>query len=167
MKNNPAQMNRLFAVLLEETSAYENLAELARSKQKALVDGVVEKINHYSSMENALLKKVERLSSARLRYVDELMPDEGRGNVHTLNDFIRYHQLDKQAEWLSMKERLESAVQTLRRLNYENAMLIQTSVRLMQDLINWCYPHAGEDHSVYTRDGRVRAPEKTVVNYGA
>ncbi|RMH60980.1 MAG: flagellar protein FlgN [Calditrichaeota bacterium] len=164
---NSKQMNELFSLLLEETSTYENLGELARSKQKALVDGEIVKINQYSAMENAMLKKVERISTARMRLVDELMPPEDEAEIHTLNAFIVYHQLDKQPEWLSMKERLENAVRNLRRLNHENAMLIQTSVRLMQDLVNWCYPNAGEDHSIYTRDGQVRTPDHPVVNYGA
>ncbi len=164
---NNAKMNELFSSLLEETSTYENLAELARGKQKALVDGDTAEINRYSAMENALLKRAEKLTALRTRLLERLMPEEGQEKLNTLNDFILHHGLMRQPEWLSMKERLETAVNMLKRLTYENSMLIHTSLSLMQDLVAYCYPESKQDYALYTREGVANTPGRTVVNYGA
>ncbi len=161
------KMNELFSILLEETSTYENLGELARGKQKALVDGDTVEINRFSSMENALLKRAEKLTGLRTLLLARLMPEEGEKKLNTLNDFIQYHDLTRQPEWLSMKERLETAVNTLKRLTYENTMLIHTSLSLMQDLVAYCYPESGQEYALYTREGVSKTPGRTVVNYGA
>ncbi len=165
MNNN--NMNELFSILLEETSTYENLGELARGKQKALVDGDTASINRFSSMENALLKRAEKLTALRTGLLARLMPEDGGRQLNTLNDFIRHHGLTRQPEWLSMKERLETAVNLLKRLTHENTMLIHTSLSLMQDLVAYCYPDSGQEYALYTRDGVSKTQGRPVVNYGA
>ncbi len=164
---NNSKMNELFSILLEETSTYENLGELARGKQKALVDGDTDSINRFSSMENALLKRAEKLTGLRTGLLERLMPGESGKKLNTLNDFMSHYDLMRQPEWLSMKERLEKAVNLLKRLTYENTMLIHTSLSLMQDLVAYCYPEHGRDYALYTREGVSKTPGRPVVNYGA
>ncbi|MCB0281073.1 MAG: flagellar protein FlgN [Calditrichae bacterium] len=157
------QLDEVFRNLVEEVSVYESLAESALNKQKAIIKNDVPALKRYSDMEQTFVKKGNSLTDNRLRLI-HTSPHDKKNN--SLSVFISKNGLFADREWSNLENRLNTALNTVKRLNIENAMLLKTSLGFTQNMIKMFYPKDKKMTSTYTREGKTRMAPNNVLDYG-
>lgn len=167
--NNPAEVKRqsqldeVFRNLVEEVSIYESLAESALNKQKAIIKNDVPALKRYSDMEQTFVKKGNSLTDNRLKLIHAAQHDKKN---NSLSVFINKNGLFADREWSNLENRLNTALNKIKRLNIENAMLLKTSLGFTQNMIKMFYPKERNATSTYTREGKTRMATNNVLDYG-
>jgi len=158
--------NTLFRHLIEEANCYENLQEAARKKQRAIVDGDIEKLNLATNMEQSLVKQGNKLTEVRYGLLREALTEIDCPQKITLSAFISEVHPANKREWIFLKNRIENSAAIIHRLNRENAMLLHTSIHFVQDIIQFYYPRDELKGGIYTAEGITKENTVSIIDYG-
>ena len=168
MMNNQSEsrkqlLDEVFRNLVEEVDVYESLAETSFNKQKAIIKNDVNALKKYSGLEQSFVKKGSNLTANRIKLFEPLQKDK---NNNSLSVFMNDNGLFADREWSSLENRLNTAVNKVKRLNIENAMLLKTSLGFVQNMIKLYYPKNEKLSSTYTKEGKTKQASANVLDYG-
>lgn len=166
MMNNQTHkdmLNEVFRNLVEEVNVYESLAESAMNKQKAIIKNDIQGLKKYTNLEQTFVKKGNALTDNRLQLMGPLQNDKKN---NSLSVFINRQGLFADMEWSKLENRLNTALNKIKRLNIENAMLLKTSLSFTQNMIRLYYPKNEKGNSTYTREGKTQLASNNVLDYG-
>ncbi len=163
--DDPAKQ-QLFQLLLEEIHAYSYLADTVKQKQEALIKNELKNLENLTGIERLLIKKVELMIRNRSKLLNKLLNNRSHDSTVQLNTFIEQLPLEEQSRWRRLQQRMIRTVEKIRRLNFENHQLVQSSLNYIKGVIEMLYA-LDEESVLYNSNGQEKktALPKQVVNY--
>ncbi len=163
--DDPAKQ-QLFQLLLEEIHAYSYLADTVKQKQEALIKNELKNLENLTGIERLLIKKVELMIRNRSKLLNKLLGNRSHDSTVQLNTFIEQLPLEEQSRWRRLQQRMIRTVEKIRRLNFENHQLVQSSLNYIKGVIEMLYA-LDEESVLYNSNGQEKktALPKQVVNY--
>jgi FlgN protein len=164
-KRNQKLLNEILLTLTEEIALYEDLAQTARNKQEAILSNDLKSLSKYTGLEHAFVRKGNNLTSKRLGMTSDSV-NGPKKKILSLASFMALNNLEKNKDWVHKETQLTGVLNNIKRINNENSLLLKTSVRFIQGLINLYYPKNETESKIYTRDGKTETQKKSVVDCG-
>ncbi|MCG8606985.1 flagellar protein FlgN [bacterium] len=149
-------IEELIAVIAKEIEAFDELLQTLRKKQRAVVEGAVERLNKSVEEEGKLANQTKALEAERIERTQKLAQELEMENANPKLSEIIEKVEEKYAQRLTeQRELLRSVVQNIQNLNKSNQYLLNYSLnhieKSMQILLS------GHDAvSVYRKDGTVQ-----------
>jgi flagellar biosynthesis/type III secretory pathway chaperone len=163
---NP-EFEQLYAILMEEISAYDYLAEALKEKQQAIVNNQLDKIESLTGTEQLIIKKTNVLTAARFGLLQGIFLNHGLNTFPvTMQNFILRIAGEDEAPWERLNRRLNSIVERIQRINAENRELLRASISFVHQMIQLLYPVDSQTVNLYNRYGMTSqaAVAKSMVN---
>jgi hypothetical protein len=149
-------IEELIGVIAKEIEAFDELLQTLRAKQRAVVEGAVERLNKSVEEEGKLASQTKALEAERIERTKKLARELEMENANPKLSEIVEKVEEKYAQRLAeQRELLRSVVQNIQNINKSNQYLLNYSLdyieKSMQILLS------GDDSTnVYQKDGTVR-----------
>jgi hypothetical protein len=151
-------LHQLEQNLSQTVEVYEDLLEVSRSKQEAIVCADIEWLEQTVKAEGELIETAQRVETVRLRihyaiaYQMGIAPEEL--NIEKLMGSWAFHET---ACLKKVHGRLKAVIEELKAVNAMNNYLADTSLKLLNELRR-AVLRPGEDQTFYGRSGEVEHP---------
>lgn len=158
---NKTDLDNLYQLLIQESALYDNLVTLLESKQKSIIKGNVENLQDYTAKEQALVRQATAYSDSRQYLVKKLLNDsENNDKLISLSNFLQMTNRSNDSQWSNIKNKLDLAVQKVKKINFENHELLQTSLAFVKEMVRVFIPKDKNLNSTYSKDGKINGAEK-------
>lgn len=163
-------MENLIEVLCQESGEYEGLLELSRKKTQIIAGADLEELQKITDDEQELVDRLNRLEKKRVEVTKDI--------ANVLNRDVEEMKLSSLIEMLSARpaeqaqlakahDRLQSAVQSLRRVNEQNRELLEEALEMVEFEMNLLQASkAAPETANYTR-GAYNSGAQMGVNSGS
>ena len=163
-------MENLIEVLCQESGEYEGLLELSRKKTRIIAGADLEELQKITDDEQELVDRLNRLEKKRVEVTKDI--------ANVLNRDVEEMKLSSLIEMLSARpaeqaqlakahDRLQSAVQSLRRVNEQNRELLEEALEMVEFEMNLLQASkAAPETANYTR-GAYNSGAQMGVNSGS
>ena len=163
-------MENLIEVLCQESGEYEGLLELSRKKTRIIAGADLEELQKITDDEQELVDRLNRLEKKRVEVTKDI--------ANVLNRDVEEMKLSSLIEMLSARpaeqaqlakahDRLQSAVQCLRRVNEQNRELLEEALEMVEFEMNLLQASkAAPETANYTR-GAYNSGAQMGVNSGS
>lgn len=130
-------MEILISLLKEQIASYEQLLELAKKKQQALIGNDIELLEDLNKEEHGVILGATKLEKKRLEVIRSLNGFFGSGleNV-TLKEMADKAPEPFQGQLSEVYEELNFLVDQLQKINEENSSLIEQALKIVNFTIN-------------------------------
>jgi len=152
----------LYQVLLQESSAYDSLTGLLEKKQKAIIVGDIDAIQDLTAKEQSVIKQANAFSTTRLFVLKELQAklNKKSGNV-SLSNLLEISGKSEETQWIGIKQKLNNAVENIRKLNFENQELLKTSLAFVKEMVKVFFQNKEVGNGTYSEKGKVIPDSKS------
>lgn len=165
LKNTVSRNNsfdELFLVLVEETAAYDYLAEIIADKQKAIVNNDLEKIETLTCTEQLIVNKANALTVTRYEMLLRIFnTNKITDTAVTLSNLFIFFGKEINSSWIEIERRLTGVIKKIQRVNAENQKLLKASIHYVREMIELFYPVDNNDSKMYTSNGHEEKKTKT------
>ena len=149
-------IEELIGVIAKEIDAFDELLKTLREKQRAVVEGAVERLNKSVEEEGKLTSQTKVLEAERIERTKKLARELDMENANPKLSEIVEKVEEKYAQRLAeQRELLRSVVQNIQNINKSNQYLLNYSLdyieKSMQILLS-----GNDSANVYEKDGTVR-----------
>lgn len=163
-------MENLIEVLCQESGEYEGLLELSRKKTRIIAGADLEELQKITDDEQELVDRLNRLEKKRVEVTKDI--------ANVLNKDVEEMKLSGLIKMLSARpaeqvqlarahDRLQSAVQSLRRVNEQNRELLEEALGMVEFEMNLLQASkAAPETANYTR-GAYNSGAQMGVNSGS
>ncbi len=146
--------DQLYKTLMEELSAYDYLIETLSEKQKAIVENDLQKLEHFSGVEQLIVNKANKLTEARAQILKTVQQQPGPASLVA---FIRQLHPSERRPWIKINDRISRTVEKIRFLNTQNMRLLDTSLNYSRGMIELFMPNEMKSAGFY--DGGGKSPD--------
>lgn len=147
----------LISIIASEIEAFEQLLKTLHAKQRAIVEGQIERLNKYVQTENKLAHKTKSIEAERLEKTKELAKNLSLDDLNPRLSKIIEGVEGKYAQRLEeQRDLLTSLVEKIQTLNKSNQFLLNHSLKFIEQSIKILL--GGNDKaSIYQKDGKLQA----------
>ncbi len=166
--NYQVENNGLFRMFEQEVQAYHLLLDTLREKQKAIIYGKLEELRDATAVAQSLVRKANTLSKSRLDMIRLMYgKDEGKGFSSAASTGHSYADIMRNASWQNSQNDLMNTLEEIEKINRENQKLLNTSLSLSRELVQFFYPEDNTRSGFYGNDGALKQPgrSKKLVTY--
>jgi len=151
-----AIVEQLIAVVSKEIDAFNQLLTTLHEKQRAIVEGEIERLNVSVEEESAIAITAKNLEAERIRSSNRLARKLSMGNLNPKLSEIIENVEQKYAQRLrEQRDLLRSLIQKVRTLNENNQFLLNYSLNFIEKSMEILLT-GGDPLKIYKPDGQVR-----------
>ncbi len=163
-------MENLIEVLCQESGEYEGLLELSRKKTQIIAGADLEELQKITDDEQELVDRLNRLEKKRVEVTKDianvLNRDVEEMKLSSLIEMLSARPVE-QAQLAQANDRLQSAVQSLRKVNEQNKELLEEALEMVEFEMNLLQASkAAPETANYTR-GAYNSGAQMGVNSGS
>lgn len=130
-------MEALVSILKEQIKSYEQLLELAKKKQQALINNEIETLDNLNKEEHNVILQTTKLETKRLEIIRDLSNIFGSEiESFTLQDLEERAPEPYQEQLSAVYKELRLIVDQLQEVNQENSGLIEQALKIVNFTIN-------------------------------
>jgi flagellar biosynthesis/type III secretory pathway chaperone len=130
-------IDALIAILKQQLKEYENLLELAKQKQAALIINEIESLENINQAEHKCILGATKLENKRLQIIQSLKEVFGsKVETYSLKEMAKVASEPYQGELDNVYQELNIVVEELHKINQENANLIEQALKIVNYTIN-------------------------------
>ncbi|NLT94718.1 MAG: flagellar protein FlgN [Clostridia bacterium] len=130
-------MEELISILKEQVKSYEQLLELAKKKQQALIGNDIEVLDNLNKEEHGVILGATKLEKKRLEVIKAMAGIFGKGiESWTLKEMTEKAPEPFQGPLSEVYQELNSVVEQLQKINQENSSLIEQALKIVDFTIN-------------------------------
>jgi flagellar biosynthesis/type III secretory pathway chaperone len=148
-------MQQLIGVLEEQTGYYSQLCELSAEKNEVIIVNDVQSLQKITSLENIIIGRLQRLDKNRLSIMKDiamvLNRDENDLTLGKLAELIAGQ--PEHDTLVSVTERIRSAAHSLKSINDQNRILIDSSLEYIDFSVNVMRSAMDSGPSLYSPTG--------------
>lgn len=123
------QLDAMLEILRQEAQSYQELLQLSRDKNKAIISNDVDTITEIGKSESQLLMRLERTENNRVREIDALARELSLPEEEITLTYLRQHATPREKiQITALQKALGKIVEELAGLNESNKMLIDTQL---------------------------------------
>ena len=158
-----AILEDLIAIISQEIEAFNQLLKTLHEKQRAIVEGEIEKLNSTVQDENQLAKETKSLEALRIERSQELALQLEMDNLNPKLSEIIAKVENKYAQRLQeQRDLLRSLVEKIQVLNQSNQFLLDYSLNFIEKSMELLLT-ANDKRNIYQRDGKILKGQKNIV----
>lgn len=159
--NNKQNLDNLYQILVQESALCDNLISLLEKKQESIIKGQIEELQDYTAKEQSIVRQANAFSDTRQYLVKKILDDsDNKEKIISLSNFLQMTNRTKEKKWSSIKDKLDAAVQKIRKINFENHELLQTSIAFVKEMIRVFLPKDKDSNQTYSKNGKMTDAEK-------
>ncbi len=159
--SNKLNLNNLYQLLIQESALLDTLIVLMENKQKSIVKGNVEDLKEYTAKEQLIVRQANAFSDTRQYLVQKILNNSNnKDRVISLSNFIELTNRSSDKQWSGIRNKLDSAVQKVRKINFENNELLQTSIAFVKEMVRVFLPIDKNLAGTYSKDGKLPESNK-------
>lgn len=165
---NKSNLDNLYQILVQESALCDNLISLLEKKQDSIIKGKIEELQNYTAKEQSIVRQANAFSDTRQYLVQKILNDsDSKDKMISLSNFLQMTNRSKDKQWNSIKNNLDIAIQKIKRINFENHELLQTSMAFVKEMIRVFLPKDKNSNETYSKSGKMTDTEKRqqVLNY--
>ena len=114
----------LLAVMNEEVDAVENLLDVMKEKQKAIISMANEDLQESIAKELKIVSLTKLLEKQRLELVQKIVPETNYPSKITISQLADNFKGEESKRLLSLKQRLRESLEQMKEINEVNRLLI-------------------------------------------
>jgi len=158
---NNTNLNNLYQLLIQESALFDNLITLLEKKQESIIKGKIDDLQDYTAKEQLIVRQADAFSDTRQYLVQKILNDSNnKEQMISLSNFLEMTDRSKDKKWTTIKNKLDSAVQKIRKINFENHELLQTSLAFVKEMVRVFLPKDKNSNNTYSKDGKIPDAEK-------
>ncbi|MFQ5636676.1 MAG: flagellar protein FlgN [bacterium] len=148
-------IEELISVCSREVDAFNQLLKTLHQKQRAIVEGEIERLKEHVQTENKIIDQTKMLEGERIGHTQELAKALSLENLNPrLGEIIDLVE-EKYAQRLTeQRNLLKSIVERIRNLNQSNQFLLNYSLQFIDNSMRMLFN--GQENTLYQQDGKVR-----------
>lgn len=159
--SNYTNLNNLYQILIKESALLDNLIVLLEKKQKSIIKGNIEGLKEYTAKEQLVVRQANAYSDTRQYLVQKILNDsDKKDRMVSLSNFIELTNRSADKQWTGIRDKLDRAIQKIKRINFENHELLQTSLAFVKEMVRVFIPKEKDSAGTYSKEGRVSESEK-------
>jgi len=148
-------IEELIAIISREIEAFNKLLEALHSKQRAIVEGEIDRLNESVREEHALASQTKSLEVERLETARELAKELSLDNLNPKLTEIIAKVEQKYAQRLQeQRDLLRALIDKIQHLNKSNQFLLDYSLRFIEKSMELLL-NGEEKASLYKADGKL------------
>jgi len=157
-------IEQLLQVCSREIDAFNQLLQTLHQKQRAIVEGEIERLKQHVSQENEIIARTRELEADRLAVTRELARRLSLENLNPRLSEIVEQVEEKYAQRLrEQRNLLRSIVEKIQTLNQSNQFLLSYSLQFIDNSLKMLLQSEGP---VYEENGKVRdEPSAKIVDH--
>ena len=145
----------LIRLLKDEDRLYQRLAVLTDEEHKAIISGDVDSLSQLLSGKERIIGQLDGLENRRLatvvRLATKLQESEENFTIGRLAEIVEEPDLSRLT---AIQESLQQSIERLTESNRQNAVLLQSSLTLLNRWINFIIACATEAALLYSKEGQ-------------
>jgi flagellar biosynthesis/type III secretory pathway chaperone len=138
---------KLLAVMNEEVDAVENLLDIMKNKQKAIISMANDDLQENIDKELKMVSLTKSLERQRLDIVQRIVPESNYPSKITISELINNFEGEESKRLLSLKQRLMESLEQMKDVNEINRLLIERGKKFVKENISILTSH-GEKNLV-------------------
>lgn len=154
----PASFEELKTVLFAEIALYEELGEVLRQKQRAIVENKLAELRMCMEKEQPLIQEGQVKAEQLEKYIQSLAPHQSKPR---LKEVIKNAPESLRPTLERGRQRLIASLEEISRLNRENRFLLNFSLEHIKGIIHLLLKSEDENAKLYNYRGHIFWTEKT------
>lgn len=127
---------KLLAVMTEEADAVENLLDIMKKKQKAIISFANDELQESISKELKMVSLTKSLEKQRLELIQKIIPETNYPSKVTISQLVGNFDEEESKKLLSLKQRLMGSLEQLKDINEINRLLIDRGKKFVKENIS-------------------------------
>jgi hypothetical protein len=129
------EINKLVDVIEREAVIVDNLLNVMKRKQEAIIALTLENLKSSVSEEIKLVSMTKSLERERMDLIKQIMPSNSNPNDITLSQIITKSDSNTSNRLLDLKGKLHKTLDDLKNINETNMLLIERSKKFIKENI--------------------------------
>lgn len=162
-----AIVEELIAIISQEIDAFNRLLATLHEKQRAIVEGEVEKLNDSVKNETRLASETKSLEAERLKRSQELAAELEMKNLNPkLGELIESVEKKYAKRLKEQRELLKNLIGKIQVLNKSNQFLLNYSLNFIEKSMEMLMTN-NDKPNIYKKDGKIKKEIRQVVDQTA
>jgi len=157
-------IEELIAVIAKEIEAFEELLKTLREKQRAIVEGEVQKLNNSVENEVRLARETKHLEVERIEQSQRIAEKLALENITPkLSEIIENVEHSYAQRLTEQRQLLRDRVSEIQILNKKNQYLLNYSLSFIEQTMDMLFA-GNESKNIYKKDGKLKKEVKQVID---
>lgn len=127
---------KLLAVMDEEADAVENLLDIMRDKQQAIISMSNEDLQESIDKELKIVSLTKSLERQRLELIQRIIPETNHPSKITISELLNNFEGEGSDRLLSLKQKLRESLEQMKEINEINRLLVERGKKFVKENIS-------------------------------